>query len=366
MNKTAMLPRSHYSSQLAPAPSPRSAFEAAGMEDTFRPLAPSKQLPNVLPGLYNARMGMPYIAGFLNQVYPASSTPACPVGVPSHEYMEHARQLHEQQQLQFRQHQHILHQGQLHHSQFAGELHQRHERQAVDGAGTPSPVAASQAIAKRDRSALAGDKPAAPLPAKKVVKKTAASSVAPQKKVRSSKSNIPGTSRYWTPSEHKLFITAVLQYGPKDLKSIAAFVGTRNMIQCRTHEQKCFMRLMREAQRQTELRDGGKPTDGEEGAVDCDSTAGSEQGEDLPGCGTASSLSSSAATACGPSPATCSASSSATSEVPGGADANRQKTPLYAAAVKQAKDVYSVSSSSGITLLCVVGEELTRALDSEL
>jgi hypothetical protein len=364
MNKTALLPRSHYSSQLAPTPSPRPAFEAAGMEDSFQRLAPSKQLPCVLPGQYNARMGMPFVAGFVNQVYPASSTPACPVGVPSQEYMEHARHLHEQQQFQFRQHQHILQQVQLHHNQFIDEHHQHHERLPADGASTPSPVAASLVVAKRDRSTLAADKSAPPLPAKKTVKKTAASSVAPQKKVRSSKSNIPGTSRYWTPSEHKLFITAVLQYGPKDLKSIAAFVGTRNMIQCRTHEQKCFMRLMREAQRQTELRDGGKPTDGEEDAADCDSTPPTTQVEDVPGCGTASSLSSSAATACGPSPASCSASSSATSEVPCAADAKQQKALQQAAATKQAKDVYSVSSSSGITLLCVVGEELTRALDS--
>lgn len=79
---------------------------------------------------------------------------------------------------------------------------------------------------------------------------------APAKKVRSSKSNIPGTSRYWTPSEHKLFVEALLKFGPKDLKSISGYVGTRNMIQCRTHEQKCFMRLMREAQRDTMIRNG--------------------------------------------------------------------------------------------------------------
>lgn len=81
------------------------------------------------------------------------------------------------------------------------------------------------------------------------------------KKVRSSKSNIPGESRYWTPSEHKLFVEALLTYGPKDLKSIANYVGTRNMIQCRTHEQKCFMRLMKEAQRETIHRHGEHLTD---------------------------------------------------------------------------------------------------------
>jgi len=67
---------------------------------------------------------------------------------------------------------------------------------------------------------------------------------------------VPGESRYWTPSEHKLFVEALLRFGPKNLKEIAAHVGTRNMIQCRTHEQKCFMRLLREAQKETAKRAG--------------------------------------------------------------------------------------------------------------
>lgn len=122
------------------------------------------------------------------------------------------------------------------------------------------------------------------------------------KKVRSSKSNIPGESRYWTPSEHKLFVEALLKYGPKDLKAISAYVGTRNMIQCRTHEQKCFMRLMREAQRETLQRNGLDP----DGNLDCDAP------EDKKG--------------------------------------------------KSPKDVYSVSPSCGISLLCVVSEEMARSL----
>lgn len=73
-------------------------------------------------------------------------------------------------------------------------------------------------------------------------------------RVRSSKSNVPGVSRYWTPSEHKLFIEAVLHYGPKDLKAIARCVGTRSVVQCRTHSQKFFQRLMREAEKETAAR----------------------------------------------------------------------------------------------------------------
>lgn len=97
----------------------------------------------------------------------------------------------------------------------------------------------------------------------------------------------------------------MLKYGPKDLKSISAYVGTRNMIQCRTHEQKCFMRLMREAQRETYLREG------ELWQQACE---------------------------------------------PGNAPVDVKLRPQ--------KDVYSVPPSCGITLLCIVGEEMQRSLQS--
>lgn len=70
-------------------------------------------------------------------------------------------------------------------------------------------------------------------------------------KERTSKPKIPGQSRYWTAEEHKLFLEALRLYGHKDLRSISAYVGTRNMTQCRTHSQKWQMKLMREAKRQT-------------------------------------------------------------------------------------------------------------------
>lgn len=70
------------------------------------------------------------------------------------------------------------------------------------------------------------------------------------KKERAAKIKIPGQSRYWTPEEHKLFLEALNRYGHKDLRAISAHVGTRNMTQVRTHSQKYFMRLMREAKRQ--------------------------------------------------------------------------------------------------------------------
>ncbi|CAN8077287.1 unnamed protein product [Agarophyton chilense] len=69
---------------------------------------------------------------------------------------------------------------------------------------------------------------------------------------------IAGQSRYWTPDEHKLFLEALAMYGYKNLRSISAHVGTRNMTQVRTHSQKYFMRLMREAKRQNPTFGDGK------------------------------------------------------------------------------------------------------------
>ncbi|GAB0491512.1 hypothetical protein MMPV_002766 [Pyropia vietnamensis] len=69
------------------------------------------------------------------------------------------------------------------------------------------------------------------------------------RKPRAPKPKVAGQSRYWTPSEHRLFVEALSLYGTKDLKSIAAHVSTRNQTQVRTHAQKWSMRLVREAKR---------------------------------------------------------------------------------------------------------------------
>ncbi|EME30217.1 Myb-like protein I [Galdieria sulphuraria] len=55
------------------------------------------------------------------------------------------------------------------------------------------------------------------------------------------------SSRYWTAEEHKRFLEALSQFGRKDLKALSDHVGTRSVIQCRTHMQKYFLRLMRES-----------------------------------------------------------------------------------------------------------------------
>ncbi|KAJ8903809.1 hypothetical protein NDN08_000342 [Rhodosorus marinus] len=80
----------------------------------------------------------------------------------------------------------------------------------------------------------------------------------------------PGQSRYWTSQEHKLFLEALRVYGHKDLKNIAQYVGTRNMTQVRTHAQKYFMRLMKEAKRLNDTNENvpknevGGPAESEE------------------------------------------------------------------------------------------------------
>ncbi|GJQ09793.1 hypothetical protein GpartN1_g1584.t1 [Galdieria partita] len=63
--------------------------------------------------------------------------------------------------------------------------------------------------------------------------------------------NKGGQSRYWSPEEHKLFLEALAEFGHRDLRAISTYVGTRSMVQCRTHLQKYFMKLAREAKRST-------------------------------------------------------------------------------------------------------------------
>jgi SHAQKYF class myb-like DNA-binding protein len=50
--------------------------------------------------------------------------------------------------------------------------------------------------------------------------------------------------RYWTDEEHQKFLDALQVIGPKDVKAIAAFVGTRSATQVRTHAQKFFLKLV--------------------------------------------------------------------------------------------------------------------------
>jgi SHAQKYF class myb-like DNA-binding protein len=52
--------------------------------------------------------------------------------------------------------------------------------------------------------------------------------------------------RYWTPEEHRKFTEAVARFGWKDVKSIAAHVGSRTPTQVRTHAQKLFLRQQKE------------------------------------------------------------------------------------------------------------------------
>eukprot|EP00871_Galdieria_phlegrea_P000311 jgi/Galph1/1280/GphlegSOOS_G6103.1 len=65
---------------------------------------------------------------------------------------------------------------------------------------------------------------------------------------RIKKAQVP---RYWTAEEHRRFLEALSQFGHRDLKAISSYVGTRSIIQCRTHLQKYFMRIAREASQST-------------------------------------------------------------------------------------------------------------------
>jgi SHAQKYF class myb-like DNA-binding protein len=80
----------------------------------------------------------------------------------------------------------------------------------------------------------------------------------------SSKTLKPYLSRYWQKDEHKRYLEGVEKYGPKDVESIAAHVGTRTKIQVRTHHQKYLLKLEREKlsgiSQQLFLRSAEKPT----------------------------------------------------------------------------------------------------------
>ncbi|KAA8494564.1 Myb-like protein I [Porphyridium purpureum] len=82
-------------------------------------------------------------------------------------------------------------------------------------------------------------------------------STAGRKRGPSAKPAAPGQSRYWTADEHELFLEALKRYGHRDLRSISKFVGTRNVTQVRTHTQKYFMKLMRDAKRRQESESDG-------------------------------------------------------------------------------------------------------------
>jgi len=63
-----------------------------------------------------------------------------------------------------------------------------------------------------------------------------------------------GQSRYWTAEEHQKFLEAIRKYGDKDVRSIAAYVGSRNATQVRTHGQKYYLRLEREKRKKDEIQ----------------------------------------------------------------------------------------------------------------
>lgn len=133
------------------------------------------------------------------------------------------------------------------------------------------------------------------------------------KKERAAKIKIPGQSRYWTADEHKLFLEALNRYGHKDLRAISAHVGTRNMTQVRTHSQKYFMRLMREAKRQNPVAKRAEENKAEETV-----TIGTPRTE-----------------------------GQTTTVIPS----------QGATASKDEGDKYSVPNTCGMTLLCLVGQD---------
>lgn len=159
-----------------------------------------------------------------------------------------------------------------------------------------------------------------------------------EKAVRHSKSNIPGTSRYWTHDEHRLFVLALFKYGYKDFDAISAFVGTRSLSQCRTHEQKCFLRLIRESGRETEIRNKTSATCGHAAGVEANKYAATD------------SLGHCAAAECDEKDGTVPATG-----IVGSRNQRKSKNK------RKSKKATSVTNPCGMTLLSFVCDEFSRA-----
>eukprot|EP00287_Rhodomonas_sp_CCMP768_P018311 CAMPEP_0202807956 /NCGR_PEP_ID=MMETSP1389-20130828/582_1 /ASSEMBLY_ACC=CAM_ASM_000865 /TAXON_ID=302021 /ORGANISM="Rhodomonas sp., Strain CCMP768" /LENGTH=271 /DNA_ID=CAMNT_0049478115 /DNA_START=72 /DNA_END=887 /DNA_ORIENTATION=- len=66
--------------------------------------------------------------------------------------------------------------------------------------------------------------------------------------------------RYWNEDEHQRFLEGLEKYGPKSVKAIAEFVGTRTATQVRTHAQKYYQKLAR--MRKTDSKASGDELSG--------------------------------------------------------------------------------------------------------
>ena len=62
-----------------------------------------------------------------------------------------------------------------------------------------------------------------------------------------------GTGR-WTPREHELFLEALLTYG-KEWDIIEKHIGTRTAINCRSHAQKFFFKLVKYLEGDTSIEE---------------------------------------------------------------------------------------------------------------
>lgn len=182
-----------------------------------------------------------------------------------------------------------------------------------------------------------------------------------KKKSKETKVKIPGQSRYWTPEEHKLFLEALRRFGHKDLRSISAYVGTRNMTQVRTHSQKYFMRLMREAKRQNPTATAATTA-----AANTAAAAAPNSNSATPaGTSTSDADSDPAPQRSGSpnAPPSTDGTSSKAEEKTNNATAPQTgattTTPAAPAApaVDPNADKYSVPNTCGMTLLCLVGQD---------
>lgn len=91
--------------------------------------------------------------------------------------------------------------------------------------------------------------------------------------IENAKAKFIGNNRYWSPSEHKMFLEGLNKYGRKNVKAISQYVGTRNPTQVRTHAQKYFAKIEKDKEKKGR-RNNRK--------VDCEETDDSSIGSSGP------------------------------------------------------------------------------------
>lgn len=86
--------------------------------------------------------------------------------------------------------------------------------------------------------------------------------------------------RFWSRTEHSKFLEGLKMFGSHDAHSIAAHVGTRTVIQVRTHAQKYFLKLEKSGAPAAGKGEGGSKGKDAEGTKATNSSDSGDEADD--------------------------------------------------------------------------------------